>query len=114
VIWLNGTLIAEPQKLDIGRHIISRANRSASGRMSKEIIAVKRAISIEYEIISGPALEAIINNLESRVFHILRYPDPQGTERTITVYTGDISMSAWYMVGGVRQWQGVTINLIEQ
>lgn len=114
MIWLNGTLIAEPHKLDIGRHIISKANRSASGRMAKEIIAVKRAISIEYEIISGPALGAIIDNLGARVFHTLRYPDPQGTERTITVYTGDISMSAWYTADGVRQWQNVTINLIEQ
>ena len=114
MIWLNGVQIADPSKLDIGVHRISRAQRTGSGKMTMEIIAIKRAITLEYEIIAGPALEAIMNNLESRVFHTLRYPDPQGTEKTITVYVGDISESAWYTVGGVRQWQGVKIGLIEQ
>ena len=114
MIWLNGVQIADPSKLDIGVHRISRAQRTGSGKMTMEIIAIKRSLSLEYELIAGPALEAIMNNLESRVFHTLRYPDPQGTEKTITVYVGDISESAWYTVGGVRQWQGVKIGLIEQ
>ena len=114
MLWLNGVQIADPSKLDIGVHRISRAERTSSGKMVMELIAIKRAVTLEYEIISGPALEAILNNLESRVFHALRYPDPQGTEKVIQVYTGDISESAWYTVGGVRQWQGVRLNLIEQ
>jgi len=114
MVWLNGVRIADPSKLDIGIHRISRAERTSSGRMTMEIVAIKRAVTLEYELISGSELEAILNNLESRVFHTLRYPDPQGGEKVITVYTGDISESAWYTVGGVRYWQGVRIGLIEQ
>ena len=114
MIWLNGVQIAEPSKLDIGVHRISRAERTSSGKMVMDIIAIKRAITLEYELIAGPAQEAILNNLESKTFHTLRYPDPQGGEKTITVYTGDITESAWYTVGGVRYWQGVRIGLIEQ
>ncbi|MBT9174280.1 MAG: hypothetical protein DDT21_02693 [Syntrophomonadaceae bacterium] len=114
MIWLNAIRIADPSKLDIGIHRISKAQRTSSGRMLMEIVAIKRAITLEYELIAGPALEMILNQLESRVFHTLRYPDPQGGERTMTVYTGDITESAWYTVGGVRQWQGVRIGLIEQ
>ena len=114
MIWLNEVKIAEPTKLDIGVHRISRAERTSSGKMVMEIIAIKRAITLEYELIAGPDLEAILNNLESKVFHTLRYPDPQGGERTITVYVGDITESAWYIVDGKRYWQGVRIGLIEQ
>ena len=115
LIWLNGVQIAEPSKLDIGVHRISRAERTSSGKMVMDIVAIKRAITLEYALIAGPALEAILNNLEPRVFHDLRYPDPQGTEKVIRVYTGDIAESAWYTdVDGVRNWQGVRIGLIEQ
>ena len=114
MVWLNGVLIAEPSKIDIGIHRISRAERAASGRMSMEIIAIKRAISLEYNIISGAELGTILTALEAAPFHTLRYPDPQGAERTITVYVGDIKESAWHIVGGERFWTGVSINLIEQ
>jgi len=114
-VWLNNVIIAEPSKIDIGIHRISRAERSSSGRMSMDIIAIKRALSLEYSLIAGPSLEAILSNLESRTFHTLRYPDPQGTERTVTVYTGDISLGGWYTSAtGVRHWQSVKIGLIEQ
>ena len=114
MVWLNGVLIAEPSKIDIGIHRISRAERAASGRMSMEIVAIKRALSLEYELIAGSSLNTIITALEAATFHTLRYPDAQGVERTITVYTGDIAMSVWYISGGVRQYKGVKIGLIEQ
>ena len=114
MIWINGVLAPAPSSLEIGVHRISRSERTSSGRMSMEIIAIKRAISLVYNIISGTELGAVLTALEATPFHTLRYPDPQGAERTTTVYVGDIKESAWHTVGGERFWTGVSINFIEQ
>ena len=114
MIWLNGILLPEPSGLDIGIHDITRSERSSSGRMSQEFIARKRTVSIEYERIIGTDIDAVLANLESRVFHTLRYPDPRGGERTITAYVGDRAMGAFYTIGGARWWQGVKFTMIEQ
>lgn len=114
MIWLNGTLLPEPSGLDIGIHDITRSERSSSGRMSQEFIARKRTVRIEYERITGTDLGAILSNLESRTFHTVRYPDPQGGERTITAYVGDRAVSAFHTISGERWWHGVTFTMIEQ
>ena len=114
MIWLNNTLLPEPSAIEIGVYDITRSERSSSGRMSMEFIARKRTVSIEYERIIGADLDAILTNLQSRTFHALRYPDPQGVERTITAYVGDRTMSAFYTISGVRWWQGVKFTMIEQ
>lgn len=114
MIWLNGVMLPEPHKLDIGIYDITKANRASSGRMAMEFIARKRTVGIEYELIVGADLNAILTNLESRVFHTLRYPDPQGVERTITAYVGDRTAGAFYTISGVRWWQGAKFTMIEQ
>jgi len=114
MIWLDGVQIADPTKLDIGIQRISRAERTASGRMVIDVIAIKRTVNLEYNVIDGSSLATILNALESRAFHVLRYPDSQGGERTITVHAGEISKTRWRTIAGVQFWQGVTIGLTEQ
>lgn len=114
MVWLNGTLLPEPHALDLGIHDVTRAARTASGRMTMEHIARKRTVSLEYERLVGADLDAIFANLESRMFHTLRYPDPQGGERTITAYVGDRTCGAFHTIDGIRWWKGVKFTMIEQ
>ena len=113
MIWLNGILLPEPSALPIGVHDITRAGRVSSGLMNMEFIARKRTVTLEYALILDAELVAILDNLHSRVFHTLRYPDAGG-ERTLTVYHGDRPYSAFHTVGGVRWWKDLKIALIER
>ena len=113
MVWLNGVLLPEPSAMPIGIHDITRASRTASGLMQMEFIARKRTVTLEYDLIQDAALSAILDNLHSRIFHTLRYPDA-GAEHTITVYHGDRPYAAFHTVAGVRWWKDAKIQLIER
>lgn len=111
---INGINIVTPTDFKVGVFRITKSERTASGKMMMEIIAVKRRLDIRWEIISDTDLQTILNILESKVFHTVVYPDPQkGENTTITAYVGDINMEAWQKVGN-RYWRDVSIALIEQ
>ncbi|WDU82267.1 DUF6711 family protein [Caloramator sp. Dgby_cultured_2] len=111
---INGITIKTPTDLKVGVFRITKSERTASGKMMMEIIAVKRRLDLRWEIISDTDLQTILNVLESKVFHTVVYPDPQkGENATITAYVGDINMEAWQKIGN-RYWREVSIALIEQ
>ncbi|AVX31796.1 hypothetical protein CTH_2253 [Carboxydocella thermautotrophica] len=116
LVTINGRAIADPSDIEVGQYRISKAERTAAGKMMMEIIAIKRSVTLKYNLISEAALKTILDELESKTFHTLTYPDPQGSggAKTITVYVGDIKESAWQTVGGVRYWRDVSIGLVEQ
>ena len=114
MIVIDGTPVAEPSDIELGVYRISRAERTSSGKMVMEVVAIKRSVTLKYEYIRESNLEQILNLLEARTFHSLQYPDPQGGTRTITVYTGDIKENTWYTIDGTRYWRDVTIGLVEQ
>ncbi len=112
---INGTTIKTPTDLKVGVFRITKAERLASGNMAMEIIAVKRRLDLKWAIIADTDLKQILNILESKVFHTVVYPDPQGGEvAAITTYVGDINQEAWQKLGGTRYWRDVSIALIEQ
>ncbi|QCX32450.1 hypothetical protein FDN13_01350 [Caloramator sp. E03] len=111
---INGITIKTPTDLKVGVFRITKSERTASGKMMMEIIAVKRRLDLRWEIISDIDLQIILNILESKVFHTVVYPDPQnGETATITAYVGDINMEAWQKVGN-RYYKNVSLALIEQ
>ncbi len=116
LVTLNGIAIADPSKLELGIFRLTKASRSANGTMNMEIIAIKRQVSLQWEKIKASELKTILDLLDAATFHTLVYPDPQGTggTKTITAYVGDITESAWYMVGAERYWENVRVGLIER
>ena len=114
MIWINGVLIPAPSELALGTRRLRQTDRTASGRLVINEIAIKKTVGLQYNIIAGSSLGIILTALEVSTFHTLRYPDPQGVERTITVAVEDIENSVWHTVGGERFWTGVSINFIEQ
>lgn len=114
LVTINGRAIADPSDIEVGQYRISKAERTAAGKMMMEIIAIKRSVTLKYNLIAETNLKVILDELESRTFHSLTYPDPQSGSKTITVYVGDIKENAWQTVGGVRYWRDVSIGLVEQ
>lgn len=113
---INGVTIKTPMDLTVGVfRIASEAERTASGLMVLDVIAIKRRLDLTYTIISDAELKAILDILEGGVFHSVTYPDPQGGEaKTITAYVGDINQGAFFRRNGVRYWKDVRLALIEQ
>lgn len=115
-MMINGITIKTPTKLRVGVfRIAGRAERTASGKMVMDIIAIKRKLYLEWEIIEESELKKIMDTLESRTFHTVTYPDPQkGENHTITAYVGDMDQEAWQKISGTRYWRNVSFSLIEQ
>lgn len=114
-MYIDGVPIKTPTELKVGIYRLSKAERTASGKMVMEVIAIKRRLDLTWEIIADDDLSTILDVLESKVFHTVTYPDPQsGESHTITAYVGDITQEAFQRRAGKRFWRNVSIALIEQ
>lgn len=112
---INGITVKTPTFFRVGIfRITSNPERTVSGRMVMDIVAIKRRIDFGYELISDTDLAKILDTLESRTFHQVAYPDPQrGENAQITAYVGDINADAWQKIGN-RHWRNISLALIEQ
>lgn len=116
VLKIAGVDVAPPSEIKVGRFQLTKAQRTASGRMAMEIVAIKRRVDVTWQMIRASDLSAIVDLIEQNApFFSLTYPDPQkGETHTITVYAGDVNANAWHTVGGERWWQDASIAFIEQ
>lgn len=116
MITINGVTIASPTTLERGKFRVSRAERTASGAMQLEIVAIKHRLDLTWAKLADADYRVILDLLEAAAFHTVVYPDPQlaGGTRSIRAYVGDITDAAWHTVGGVRWWDHVRLALIEQ
>ncbi len=114
-LLIDSIQVKTPTELKVGTFRITKSERLASGKMSMEIIAVKRRLDLSYAIIKDTDLKQIMDLLELKVFHTVTYPDPQkGEANTITAYLGDTGQQAGQRIVGTRYWQDVSIALVEQ
>jgi len=112
---IDGVKVKSPTDLKVGRFILSKSERTASGKMVMEIIAKKRRLDCKWSIIKGSELKTILDLLDSKTFHQVTYPDPQtGENTTITCYVGDINMTVFQPINTDRYYTDVSIALIEQ
>jgi CO dehydrogenase/acetyl-CoA synthase alpha subunit len=114
MIKIQGTLIKTPSELKVGRFDLTKSNRTASGKMTMELIATKKRVDMTWKMITDSELQSIIDTItNNKPFFTLEYPDAGGPT-TITCYAGDISTSLWHEKNGVRYWEEVSIPFIEQ
>ena len=91
---------------------IGREDRTASGRLVRDVVAVKHKITLAYEVIDGAALTQFLDlyDLEQ--------------ELSLLVYTADDAYDQYYVlmrpiarerliVTGDGLWQGVNVELNE-
>lgn len=113
-IHIAGIKVTSPADVKVGRFDLTKANRTASGRMVMEYIATKRRVDVVWRYIPDADLQVILNLLAAnKPFFTLEYPDAGG-QQTMTCYAGDINTSLWHTINGVRRWSEVSISFIEQ
>lgn len=83
---LNGHTIPTPkQNMNIDYIEIARSERTAAGRLVKDIIALKRQFSIPYHGLKPAEAQIFIDAYEAGEPVLFEYTDVQG-EQTATVY----------------------------
>ncbi len=114
MIDIAGVTVAKPASVKVGSFDITKASRTASGKMVMDIIATKRRVEAAWKMLPDAELKTILDTITAhKPFFSLTFPAPGG-EETITCYAGDINTSLWHTIGGVRYWDEVSIPFIEQ
>lgn len=110
---INGVLVRTPSKFNISRFNLTKSGRVASGKMKMDLVAKKRKLSVEYEVISGSELQQILDIIDTdRMFFTVRYMDHSGWH-SITCYVGEIP-SEYFRIQMGWYYRGVQFSLIEQ
>ncbi len=114
MLKIAGVTVKAPTELKVGRFDLSKASRTASGKMVMDIIATKRRVDVVWKMLPDDELQKIIDTIAAnKPFFPLEYPDAGGT-KTMTCYAGDILTSLWHTKNGRRYWEDVSIAFIEQ
>ncbi len=115
-VLIDGVKIKDTADIRVSPFEIKKTERTASGRLVADVVAVKRSVRIGYSMIWDTDLKKIMDLLSTGVFHQLTYPDVQkGEAHTITVcLDGTVDAQSWRRFGDRRVWKDVTIPLIER
>jgi len=114
MLKIAGVTVKTPSELKVGRFDLTKSNRTASGRMTMELIATKRRVDCVWRMVPDNELQKIIDTITAnKPFFTLEYPDAGG-QMTMTCYAGDINAGLWHTKNGIRYWQDVSIAFIEQ
>lgn len=114
-IRVNGVKIKQPKNPSLSHYNLTKAGRLANGKMTMELIAKKKKLFLDYDVLSGKDLEQIMSLIDgSNMFFNVTYNE-NGTVRGFTAYVGEINRklhrgggnNGWY-------WTDVSFNFIEQ
>lgn len=111
---INGVEIKRPSDFKTEFYRITKASRTASGKMVMDNIARKRKFFLSYGVLDDRELQAILNIIweTDNVFFTFEYVE--GNEwKSATCYVGAIPKTL-LRTGGVWFWKDVTMNFIEQ
>lgn len=113
LLKLGGSQVKQPKTFTISSYNLTKSGRTANGKMYMDLIAKKRKFALQYDVIGGNDLTAILTVIDSdAMFFTIDYFD-NGVSKTATVYVGDISKTQFRTDGG-WYWKDVKFDLIEQ
>lgn len=115
VLKVNGAQVASPTEMKIALFEVGLGDfRSASGALVRDILAVKRRLTLRWAHISQAELSALIGEVSGAFFQA-EYPDPATmATRTAVFCAGEISAGVLRMVDGVPIWTDVSMEWIEK
>lgn len=89
--------------------------RTMDGLLHRDRIAVKRKLSMSWDLLTGAQLSDILSAMSATFFNVT-YPDPlTNSNQTKTFYVGDRSNPVGVVSpAGAVLWQGISFNLIER
>ncbi|HIS84193.1 MAG TPA: hypothetical protein IAB50_01295 [Candidatus Faecivicinus avistercoris] len=116
VLKINGVDAPSPSELkvrifDVG----SSGERSASGVLVVDRVAVKRELTLRWAHLTPAQLSALMEDTGGEVFFSATYPDPElGTARTANFRCAERSSGVLLVRGGEPVWTDVEMTWTEK
>lgn len=104
---------AEGVTIDREKIWSSNTDRTASGKMVGDLVAIKYKLKIQWPPLTM-AQAKLIDDAVSAPFFTVRFTDQSGTAQTITCYAGTPSYTQYSWAEGIQYVTGVTVDLVEQ
>ncbi len=112
-IWINDVELSPMgRSLTIEDIEISREDRTASGRLVSDVIAVKKKFTINYSFITNEILEQLSNLYNASGTKILKIEQENGSTQEYRVRFRPFSRSR-YLIGKKWFWEGISLELEE-
>jgi len=114
-IKVNGVLIKQPKNPSLSHYNLTKSGRVASGKMTMDLVAKKKKLFFEYEVLSGAEIEQIMSLIDGdNMFFNVEYIE-NGVTKSFTGYVGEIQRKV-HRAGGLGgwYWTDVGFNFIEQ
>lgn len=87
--------------------------RTVDGHLTRDRVAVKRQIDMQFNAMTWANLTAILQAIGSESFDVT-YPDPYtGSQETKTFYAGNRKAAVAIEKNGTYWWDGLQFSLIE-
>lgn len=103
--------IPTPESFTIEPQQITREGRTASGRLVKDVIAVKRQFTLSYGGMTPEQAAVFVTEFNRNQFLSFTFPD-QGQTQAATVWFGTLPRELRWQL--LSHWNGVSITLDEQ
>lgn len=114
---ISGQKVKTPHEVTIERYNLTKAGRTADGMMHMDLIAKKRRLVVEYEVITEAELKHLLSIIDgSNVFFTVQYQEGQET-KSMTCYAGMIPSRVYRREEkryGQWIWTDISFNLIER
>lgn len=115
ILKVNGEAIPSPTELKIALFEVGSGDvRAASGALVRDVLAVKRRLTLRWAHIAQADLGALLGAVSGAAFQA-EYPDPVTmSSRTAAFCASDASAGVLRMANGVPIWTDVSMEWIEK
>lgn len=87
--------------------------RTANGNLSRERVATKRQIDIEFPAMTTDTLKSLHDLMTAERFQFTYFDPYEARNLTKTFYVGDRKVGVALIRNGVYYWQGLSIKFTE-
>lgn len=107
VLKVNGSAVAAPSEMRVELvNVGSDGQRSVSGRLAVDRVAVKRRVRLKWAVLTSEQMGALIEAMEEIFFEVV-CPDPASGARAMTCRCADRAMGVLRIVGDEPIWTDV-------
>ena len=114
VLTVGGAEVKAPSEMKVTVFEVGSGDvRSASGALVRDVVAVKRRLSLRWAHLTPAELGALLGRVSGDFFEA-GYPDPELGLRTAQFRCGDISAGVLRMDGDAPVWTDAAMEWIER
>ena len=115
VLTVNGAEMPSPSELrvkifDVG----SSGERTASGRLAVDRVAVKRALTLRWAALSTEEMSRLLGAVGASVFFEAEYPDPEVGSRAMICRCEERTAGVLRMENGAPVWKNIEMTWTER